>query len=105
MQDNLVGLVPDRPEHLVLGFRRIGQHLQGLVDQGNTVVVVEHDMRAIAEADWVMDLGPGAGDMGGHIVASGTPQQVADHADSITAPYLRAALQGIARDGGRKAKA
>ena len=73
---------------------RLMRHLQGLVDQGNTVVVVEHDMRAIAETDWVIDLGPGAGDLGGHIVASGVPHEVSEHADSVTAPYLQAALRG-----------
>ncbi len=79
---------------------RLMRHLQGLVDQGNTVVVVEHDMRAIAETDWVIDLGPGAGEKGGRIIASGVPRAVAEASGSPTAPYLRAALsqpgQGVA---------
>ncbi|THG33013.1 excinuclease ABC subunit UvrA [Naasia lichenicola] len=71
--------------------RLIG-HLQRLVDGGNTVIVVEHDMRVVAEADWVIDLGPGAGDAGGQVVAVGTPEEVADHRASRTAPFLAAEL-------------
>ncbi|WP_452101198.1 hypothetical protein [Catellatospora bangladeshensis] len=61
--------------------------LQDLVDAGNTVIVVEHDMGVVASADWVVDLGPGGGDAGGRIVAAGTPEQVAA-ADGHTARYL-----------------
>ena len=71
--------------------RLIG-HLQRLVDGGNTVIVVEHDMRVVAEADWVIDLGPGAGDAGGQVVAKGTPEEVSVNAASRTAPFLEAAL-------------
>ncbi|WP_337170698.1 excinuclease ABC subunit UvrA [Gemmatimonas aurantiaca] len=71
---------------------RLMRHLQGLVDVGNTVVVVEHDMRAIAQVDWVIDLGPGAGEEGGRIIASGVPREVAEATVSLTAPYLKAAL-------------
>ena len=71
--------------------RLIG-HLQRLVDGGNTVIVVEHDMRVVAEADWVIDLGPGAGDAGGQVVAKGTPEEVSVSAASRTAPFLEAAL-------------
>jgi len=67
-------------------------HLQRLVDGGNTVIVVEHDMRVVAEVDWVIDLGPGAGDAGGQVVAEGTPEEVADNAASVTAPFLATAL-------------
>jgi excinuclease ABC subunit A len=66
--------------------------LQGLVDAGNTVIVVEHDMQVIAASDWVIDMGPGAGDEGGRIVAQGTPADVAKSRDSCTAKYLRAFL-------------
>ncbi|MFD7392652.1 ATP-binding cassette domain-containing protein [Streptomyces sp. NPDC059852] len=64
------------------------RQLHGLVDAGNTVVVVEHDMSVVAGADWVIDLGPGGGDAGGRIVAAGTPAEVAATAESATAPYL-----------------
>jgi excinuclease ABC subunit A len=67
---------------------RLMVQLQGLVDAGNTVVVVEHDMRVAAQSDWVVDVGPGAGDAGGKIVASGTPAQVRAK-ESRTAEYLR----------------
>ena len=62
--------------------------LNRLVDAGNTVVVVEHDMDVVAASDWVIDLGPSGGDEGGRIVATGTPAQVADDPHSRTAPYL-----------------
>ena len=63
--------------------------LQGLVDAGNTVVVVEHDLRVVADADWVIDVGPGAGEQGGVIVAAGTPAQVSRATAGATASYLR----------------
>jgi len=66
--------------------------LDGLVEAGNTVIVVEHDMDVIAGSDWVMDVGPGAGDEGGRIVACGTPAEVARARKSRTAPYLARAL-------------
>jgi excinuclease ABC subunit A len=62
--------------------------LHRLVDVGNTVVLVEHDLDTIATADWVIDLGPGGGDAGGRVVASGPPAEVAASKDSRTAPYL-----------------
>ncbi|MEU1117489.1 excinuclease ABC subunit UvrA [Streptomyces sp. NPDC005879] len=62
--------------------------LHELVDGGNSVVVVEHDMAVVAGADWVVDLGPGGGDRGGQIVAAGTPADVAHAEGSRTAPYL-----------------
>jgi excinuclease ABC subunit A len=73
---------------------RLMKQLEGLVDAGNTVVVIEHDMHVIAESDWVIDIGPGAGDEGGTIVASGTPSEVAEVSGSKTATYLAAALSG-----------
>ena len=66
--------------------------LDGLVASGNTVVVVEHEMRVVAAGDWVIDVGPGAGDEGGRIVAAGPPVEVARSPDSRTAPYLARAL-------------
>ncbi len=62
--------------------------LAELRDLGNTVIVVEHDEEAIHAADYVVDMGPGAGEHGGRIVAEGTPQQIAAHADSLTGAYL-----------------
>jgi excinuclease ABC subunit A len=63
--------------------------LNTLIDAGNTVVVVEHDMRVVAASDWVIDMGPGAGDRGGRIVACGTPEEIAQNSMSRTARYLR----------------
>lgn len=60
-----------------------------LVASGATVVVIEHDLDVIANADWIIDMGPGGGESGGHIVATGTPEQVAANPDSITGRYLR----------------
>ncbi|MFW7415235.1 excinuclease ABC subunit A [Demequina sp. SO4-18] len=71
---------------------RLLRHLQHLVDAGNTVIIVEHDMRIVAQADWVIDLGPGAGDAGGSVVAQGTPEAVATASQSRTAQYLADAL-------------
>ena len=70
--------------------------LTGLVDAGNTVVVVEHEMRVVAGSDWVIDIGPGAGDEGGHVVASGPPAEIASNRKSRTAPYLARWLAGEA---------
>jgi excinuclease ABC subunit A len=63
--------------------------LNTLIDAGNTVVVVEHDMRVVAASDWVIDMGPGAADRGGRIVARGTPEEIAKNSTSRTARYLR----------------
>jgi excinuclease ABC subunit A len=81
------GLHPADVDRLLL-------QLQRLVDGGNTVIIIEHDMRMVAASDWVMDMGPGAGDKGGRIVACGTPEAVAgwDRDSSRTAQYLRLAL-------------
>ena len=69
------------------------RQLHRLVDAGNTVVLVEHDLDAIATADWVIDLGPGGGDAGGRVVATGTPAEVAAAEGSATAPYLARRLK------------
>ncbi|RYD68703.1 MAG: excinuclease ABC subunit UvrA [Verrucomicrobiaceae bacterium] len=66
--------------------------LDSLVTAGNTIIVVEHDMSVAAASDWVIDMGPGAGDEGGQVVAAGTPASVARSRGSKTAPYLAAAL-------------
>jgi len=62
--------------------------LKGLRDLGNTVLVVEHDDETIRSADWVIDLGPGAGEQGGYLVAEGTPEQIEASPDSVTGAYL-----------------
>jgi excinuclease ABC subunit A len=62
--------------------------LKNLRDQGNTVIVVEHDEDTIRAADYVIDMGPGAGEMGGHVVAEGTPQEIMANEDSLTGAYL-----------------
>ncbi|AGE26239.1 excinuclease ABC subunit A [Pseudomonas poae RE*1-1-14] len=67
---------------------RLLSQLNQLVDAGHTVVVVEHEMRVVAQSDWVIDIGPGAGDEGGNVVACGTPQKVAKSKKSRTAPFL-----------------
>jgi excinuclease ABC subunit A len=79
------GLHPQDIDRLLVQLNR-------LVEAGHSVVVVEHDMRVVAQSDWVIDIGPGAGDAGGRVVVSGTPQVVAGCADSRTAGFLARAL-------------
>ncbi|MCU4298255.1 excinuclease ABC subunit UvrA [Brevibacterium permense] len=80
-----VGLHPEDVRVLVRVF-------QQLLDQGGTVLVIEHDLDMIANADWIIDLGPGGGQDGGQIVATGTPHQVADTSNSVTGEYLKGHL-------------
>jgi len=80
-----------------LDVDRLMRQFHGLVDAGHTVIVVEHEMRVVADCDWVIDIGPGAGAAGGRIVAEGTPEQVARSRDSRTAPYLRRQLAPASR--------
>jgi excinuclease ABC subunit A len=68
--------------------------LQGLVDGGNTVVLVEHEMRVVAQADWVIDMGPDAGAQGGRVVVAGVPSDICASLESRTAPFLRALVTG-----------
>ena len=68
--------------------RKLLEVLQHLVDQGNTIVVIEHNLEVIKVADWIIDLGPEGGDKGGRIVAEGTPEDVADTPGSYTGQYL-----------------
>lgn len=81
LDEPTTGLHPSDVELLLAQLRQ-------LVDRGNTVVVIEHDMDVVAASDWVIDIGPGAGDDGGKVVATGTPRSVAEAAHSRTAPYL-----------------
>ncbi|MET4075837.1 excinuclease ABC subunit UvrA [Hymenobacter sp. UYCo722] len=85
LDEPTTGLHPSDIEKLLL-------QLEGLVAAGNTVIVVEHDMRVVAGSDWVIDIGPGAGEDGGRVVAAGPPREVAQARKSRTAPYLRAFL-------------
>jgi excinuclease ABC subunit A len=87
LDEPTTGLHPSDVKKLVVQLNR-------LVDAGNTVIVVEHDMDVIVASDWVIDIGPGAGDSGGRIVAQGTPAEVAQVKASRTAVYLQKALGG-----------
>jgi excinuclease ABC subunit A len=82
---------------------RLIHTLKGMRDLGNTVLVVEHDEETIREADWVLDLGPGAGKYGGRIVAEGSPEEIAASRDSLTGAYLsgrmRIPVPGKRRNG------
>ena len=71
--------------------------LHRLVDSGNTVLLIEHNLDIIKNSDWIIDLGPGAGEKGGRIVATGTPEQIAKTRRSHTSPYLRKALNATRR--------
>ncbi|RYZ71990.1 MAG: excinuclease ABC subunit A, partial [Proteobacteria bacterium] len=81
LDEPTTGLHPSDVERLMLQLNR-------LVDAGNTVILVEHDMHVIAESDWVIDIGPGAGEDGGTIVAEGKPLEILKVKNSRTAPYL-----------------
>jgi excinuclease ABC subunit A len=84
--------------------QRLIEALKSLRDLGNTVLVVEHDEDTIRHADYVVDLGPGAGKLGGHVVAAGTPQEIMDTDISLTGRYLSGDLQTISRDEPRPLK-
>lgn len=81
LDEPTTGLHPSDVEKLIV-------QLDALVEAGNTVIVVEHDTRVVAASDWVIDVGPGAGEEGGRIVAAGPPEVIARNQDSRTAPYL-----------------
>lgn len=87
LDEPTTGLHPSDVEKLLVQLNR-------LVEVGNTVIVVEHDMHVIAGADWIIDIGPGAGEEGGRIVAAGEPEMVAKVKESRTAVYLRRMLEG-----------
>ena len=77
-----------------LSVRTLIGVLQRLLDGGATIVVIEHDLDMIANADYVIDMGPGGGETGGRIVAEGTPAQVAANPESLTGRYLARELEG-----------
>ena len=80
-------------------IRILNQVLNRLVDKGNTVVVIEHNLDVIKIADHIIDMGPEGGDAGGQIVAEGTPEQVAKTKGSITAPFIKAELASLQKKG------
>lgn len=86
LDEPTTGLHPSDVERLL-------RQLHALVDAGNTVIAVEHDMRVIADSDWVIDLGPGAGDEGGKVVFAGTPGEVARSRESVTGSYLSRSMR------------
>jgi excinuclease ABC subunit A len=83
--------------------KKLLEVLHALVDQGNTVVVIEHNLEVIKTADWIIDLGPEGGDAGGEIIATGTPEQVAANRASYTGQYLKALF--ARRPGGKVGEA
>ena len=87
LDEPTTGLHPSDVEKLQIQLVR-------LVNAGNTVIVVEHDMQVVSGSDWVIDIGPGAGDEGGSVVAQGTPAEVAKNKQSKTAKYLERTLKG-----------
>jgi len=82
--------------------RRLLDTLERLRDMGNTVIVVEHDEETIRTADWIVDLGPGAGVNGGWVVAAGPPQAIVEHPDSLTGRYLRKEMEVTSPNGQRR---
>ena len=90
LDEPTMGLHPADVDRLLIQLDR-------LVEAGNSVIAVEHNMRVVAASDWVIDIGPGAGEAGGTVVASGPPREVANAAGSRTAPYLRRVMEGAKR--------
>ncbi len=82
--------------------RKLLEVLHALVDQGNTVVVIEHNLEVIKTADWILDLGPEGGDGGGRIVAEGTPEDIAANPDSHTGRFLAPLLPAPTRQKARR---
>ena len=74
--------------------------LQRLVNRGNTVVIIEHNMDVVKSADYIIDMGPEGGEHGGKIVAVGTPEQIAEHKTSHTGRYLKRILAKSKKRGG-----
>src|SRR6185369_9818778 len=88
-------------------IRKLLLLINGLVDKGNTVIVIEHNLDVIKTSDWIIDMGPEGGSGGGTVVAEGTPEQIAAHPTSYTGQFLRdlvAAAEPAVRPGRRPRK-
>jgi excinuclease ABC subunit A len=88
-----------------LHFHDVAQLLEvlhELVDQGNTMIVIEHNLEVVKTADWIIDMGPEGGDGGGEVVAQGTPEEIVRNPRSYTGAYLK---QALSRRPARKGKA
>ena len=83
-------------------IRTLLDALQALIDQGHSVIVVEHNLEVIQAADWVIDMGPEGGKAGGYIVAQGTPEEIAACPESATGKYLKELLQQKTKQQARK---
>lgn len=92
MDEPTISLHPKDTEKLISSFKR-------LKDEGNTVVIVEHDKSVIEAADLVVDIGPGAGKQGGYLVAQGSPKEIANNPKSVTGPYLSGKKQVSRKKG------
>ena len=79
--------------------KRLIQVLQSIVDHGDTVIVIEHNLDMVKVADWIIDLGPLGGYRGGQLIAEGTPEQVAEDPNSFTGQYLKKVLEEAHRKG------
>lgn len=85
--------------------RMLIEVLQALVDTGNTVLIIEHNLDIVKVADWIIDMGPEGGDRGGQVIAQGTPEQIAEVAESYTGQYLKAFLAEQAKKSAKPIKA
>jgi len=83
--------------------RKLLEVLHALVEQGNTVVVIEHNLEVIKTADWIIDLGPEGGDKGGEVVASGTPEDICAVKRSFTGDFLAPYLPALAKKTKKRA--
>ena len=83
-------------------IRKLLGVLSSLVDKGNTVLVIEHNLDVIKTADWIVDMGPAGGNKGGTVVATGTPEEVAEHKASFTGEFLRPLLAPGGRSQSRR---
>ena len=76
--------------------------IRKLRDAGNTIVIIEHNLDVIRAADWIVDMGPEGGEHGGVIVAQGTPDEIAQNKASVTGPYLKAYMQRLGNQKGKR---